>query len=110
MSSFMRKATGTVKETRDKSIGDESMMSKNSRPSDIKDLIEEFLCADIVPKIKNNKRLLNYLCQDPKHCVILFTFILDPNNYEVSSNVILFWVSYSAVQDDLQKSGKVQSL
>jgi hypothetical protein len=60
MSSFMRRAT--VKDSRDKSVMDDSSMSKNSKPGDIKDLIEDFLCGDIVPKIKKNKRLLNYLC------------------------------------------------
>jgi len=60
MSSDIRKVI--VKESRDKSVTDDSSMSKNSRPGDIKDLIEDFLCGDIVPKIKKKKRLLKYLC------------------------------------------------
>ena len=64
-----------------------SVLHKGNKPSDIKDLIEDFLCGELVPKIKNNPRLLSYFCQENKHCMILFTFILDPDNYEVSANV-----------------------
>lgn len=65
---------------------DESM-NKANKSNDIKDIIEDFLCGDLVPKVKKNKRLLGYFCQDSKHCMILFTFILDPDNYEVSPKV-----------------------
>lgn len=71
-------------------LKDEEIRPLESKPSDIKDIIEDFLCTDKIPKLRSNPRLLNYFCQDPRHCLILFTFILNPDTYEVSENVNIF--------------------
>lgn len=68
------------------------------KPTDIKDIIEDFLCSALIPRISEYKKLLNYFSQDPRHVKILYSFILKPDSYEVSLKILMKYVALEKYQ------------